>query len=266
MKFKAGVLKDQDKFMTWDDSFCFKCHPGIDCFNSCCKDVTIFLDPLDVIRLRKALNISSTDFLETYTHRVLSQKSGLPAVILKMNQDDKKQCPFVTEAGCGVYESRPYSCRLYPLDTEQGVEYSFIVSEDTCHGLKEPNEITVEEWRRDQALLDYDDIDHNLKDVMHADELWEEKIADARMQDMILMSLYDVDRFREFVFSSSFLQKFKVDDDIAEKIREDDVTMLYFAAQWLRFALFGKKGFLKIDRDYLEKKKHEVLSKGKPKK
>ena len=35
--------------------------------------------------------------------------------------------------------------------------------------------------------------------------------------------------------------------------------LLYFAAQWLRFALFGKKGFLKIDRDYLDRKKKEVL-------
>jgi Fe-S-cluster containining protein len=266
MKLRTGSPDEQEKLMTWDDTFHFKCYQGIDCFNSCCRDVTIFLDSLDVIRLRKALNISSTDFLETYTHRVLSQKSGLPAVILKMNQDDIKQCPFVNEKGCAVYESRPYSCRLYPLDTEQGVEYSFIVKEDTCHGLKETRELTVEEWRRDQGLRDYDDIDHNLKDVMHADEIWEEKIENPRMQDMILMALYDVDRFREFVFNSTFFEKFKVDDDIIEKIRDDDVSMLYFASQWLRFALFGKKGFLKIDRDFLEKKKIEVLSKGKQEK
>ncbi|MGC8657680.1 MAG: YkgJ family cysteine cluster protein [Desulfomonilaceae bacterium] len=266
MKFGDKVAENNAKLMTWDDTFCFRCHPGIDCFNSCCRDVTIFLDPLDVIRLRKTLNMSSTDFIETYTHRVLSQKSGLPAVILKMDKDNDKKCPFVSEDGCTVYESRPYSCRLYPLDTEQGVEYSFIVGEDTCHGLKENRELTIEAWRRDQGLRDYDDIDHNLKDVMHADELWEDKIVDPRMQDMILMALYDVDRFREFVFDSSFLEKFKVDDDIIDKIRNDDVAMLYFGAQWLRFALFGKKGFLKIDRDFLEKKKYEVLSKGKKEK
>ena len=266
MKFGDKTTENDAQLMTWDDTFCFRCHPGIDCFNSCCRDVTIFLDPLDVIRLRKALNISSTDFIETYTHRVLSQKSGLPAVILKMDKDNDKKCPFVAEKGCTVYEGRPYSCRLYPLDTEQGVEYSFIVGEDTCHGLKDSTELTVEDWRRDQGLRDYDDIDHNLKDVMHADELWEDKIADPRMQDMILMALYDVDRFREFVFDSSFLQKFRIDDDIIDKIRNDDVAMLYFAAQWLRFALFGKKGFLKIDKDFLEKKKHEVLSKGKKEK
>jgi hypothetical protein len=95
---------------------------------------------------------------------------------------------------------------------------------------------------------------------MHAEKVLEATIKDPRMQDMIYMALYDVDRFREFVFESSFLEKFRVDDDIQQKIRSDDVAMLYFAAQWLRFSLFGKKGFLKIDRDYLNRKKKEVLN------
>lgn len=247
--------------MTWDDTFCFKCHPDTGCYNSCCKDVTIFLTPLDVIRLRKALGITSTDFLDTYVHKVLSQESGLPAVILKMNEDEGKTCPFVREEGCSVYESRPYSCRLYPLDTEQGIEYRLIADPSKCRGLDEPDEWTVERWRQEQGLPDYDDLDHNLKDVMQADKLWEDKIGDPRMQDMILMVLYDPDRFREFVFNSSFFSKFHVDEDIVEKIRDDDVALLYFGSQWLRFALFGKKGFLKIDREYLERKKREVLTK-----
>lgn len=257
IKDQAGT---EERLMTWDDTFHFHCHPGIDCFNSCCRNVTIFLTPLDVVRLRKALNMTSTDFLEQYTHQVVSRKSGLPALILKMNQTETKECPFVSEQGCRVYEDRPYPCRLYPLDTEQGVEYTIIADPDMCHGLRESREWTIEEWRRDQGLLDYDDLDHNFKDVMHADVVWEEAITDERMQDMYLMALYDVDRFREFVFKSSFLKKFKVDDDILDKIREDDVALLYFASQWLRFVLFGQKGFLKIDRDYLEKKKVEVLA------
>lgn len=259
MRLKDDKSRDE-RLMTWDDTFCFHCHPGIDCFNSCCRNVTIFLTPLDVLRLRKALNMTSADFLEQHTHKVVSRKSGLPAVILKMTDTETKQCPFVSQEGCRVYENRPYPCRLYPLDTEQGVEYKFITNADTCHGLRESREWTVEEWRRDQGLLDYDDLDHNLKDVMHADQAWEEAISDARMQGMFLMALYDVDRFREFVFKTSFLKKFQVDDDILEKIREDDVALLYFASQWLRFVLFGQKGFLKLDRDYLERKKKEVLA------
>jgi uncharacterized protein len=258
MKLKSSSC-DNKRLMTWDDTFSFKCHSGIDCFNSCCKDVTIFLTSLDVVRLRTALGISSTEFLEKYTHRLISQATGLPAIALKMREDNTKTCPFVSDAGCTVYNDRPYSCRLYPLDTEQGVEYTFIVDEGTCHGLRESQEWTVESWRREQGIYDYDDLDHNLKDVMAADQVWESKIQDPRMQDMFLMALYDPDRFREFVFKSSFFQKFHVDEDIVEKIRDDDVALLYFASQWLRFVLFGKKGFLKIDRDYLERKKREVL-------
>jgi Fe-S-cluster containining protein len=257
-------LKDQsgdsDRLMTWDDSFNFRCHKDIDCFNSCCKDITIFLNPLDVGRLRTTLGMNSTDFLEKHTHQLISEKTGIPAVVLKMNDDEEKSCPFVCEEGCSVYEARPFSCRIYPLDTEQGVEYRFIVGSDFCHGLKDSRELTVEEWRKSQGLYFYDDMDHNLKDVMHAEEVWEDKIQDPRMQDMILMSLYDPDRFREFVFNTSFLQKFNVDDDIIEMIKSDDVSLLYFASQWLRFSLFGKKGFLKIDAEYLNRKKKEVLS------
>jgi uncharacterized protein len=258
MKIKTSSC-DHQRLMTWDDTFSFRCHQAIDCFNSCCKDVTIFLTSLDVVRLRTALGISSTEFLEKYTHRLISQTTGLPAVALKMQQDKDKLCPFVAENGCSVYNDRPYSCRLYPLDTEQGVEYTFIVDEGTCHGLRESQEWTVESWRREQGLHAYDDLDHNLKDVMAADQVWDSKIQDPRMQDMCLMALYDPDRFREFVFKSSFFEKFHVDEDIVEKIRNEDVALLYFASQWLRFALFGKKGFLKIDRDYLERKKREVL-------
>lgn len=258
MKMKNETCQNDD-LMTWDDTFSFRCGPEIDCYNSCCRDVTIFLNPLDVARMSAALGISSTEFLERYTVRLLSEVSGVPAVVLKMSDDEAKVCPFVTEQGCSVYESRPYSCRLYPLDTEQGIEYRFIVGSETCHGLKESEPWTVERWRREQDLYAYDDMDHQLKDVMHAEEVWEARIRDPRMQDMIYMALYDKDRFREFVFESSFLKKFKIDEDILEKIREDDEALLYFAAQWLRFALFGKKGFLKIDRDYLERKKKEVL-------
>lgn len=255
-------LKDQpegpERLMTWDDTFRFRCHPGVECYNSCCRDVTIFLNPLDVARLRKTLGMSSTEFLARYTDVVVSPVSGVPAVVLKMGSDEAKRCPFVGDEGCKVYEDRPYSCRLYPLDTEQGVEFTFLVDSVRCKGLLETEELTVERWRREQGLLDYDDIDHNLKDVMNPDQLWEDKIHDPRMQDMILMTLYDLDRFREFVFGTSFLKKFHVDEDILEKIRDDDVSLLYFGSQWLRFALFGDKGFLKLDKDYLQKKTREI--------
>jgi Fe-S-cluster containining protein len=261
MKIKGQESGDK-RLMTWDDTFTFRCHRGLDCYNSCCRDVTIFLNPLDVGRLRNALGITSGEFLERYTVRVISEVTGIPAVVLKMRDDEEKRCPFVSEEGCTVYEARPYSCRMYPLDTDQGIEFRFIVDARTCHGLNESDKWTVESWKREQGLRAYDETDHQLADVMRANETWEASIQDPRMQDMIHMALYNPDRFREFVFTSSFLTKFRVDEDILEKIRDDDEALLYFAAQWLRFALFGKKGFLKIDPEYLNRKKQEVLGVG----
>lgn len=241
--------------MMWDDEFCFRCHSGLDCYNTCCLDVTIFLGPLDVVRLRRALGIKSTMFLDSYTHKLVSRATGAPLVVLKMSEDEAKTCPFVTENGCSVYENRPYSCRMYPLDTEDGIEFRAAATEDFCFGLRGSEIWTVERWRKEQGLYDYDDPDHNLKDVMNPDRFWNDKIADPRMRDMMFMALYDSDRFRGFVFESSFLRKFRVEDEILEKIREDDMALLYFAGQWLRLALFGKSSFFKIDKNYLEKKK-----------
>lgn len=258
MKIKTHA-NPEERTLTWDDTFHFKCHDKIDCYNSCCANVTILLNPLDVVRMRKALGITSTQFLSKYTVRLEAEKTGIPAVALKMSDDEKKTCPLVSAEGCSVYDARPYSCRLYPLDTDEGVEYRIIVDSDKCHGLRETEEWTVELWREKQGLHAYDDLDHNLKDVMHAEAIWEAPILNPKMRDMLYMALYDVDRFREFVFESSFLTKFQVDEDILERIRKDDEAMLYFAGEWLRFALFGKKEFLKFDKDYLDAKKKQVL-------
>jgi hypothetical protein len=52
---------------------------------------------------------------------------------------------------------------------------------------------------------------------------------------------YNIDKFREFVFESTFLKRFDVTDDVAEKIKTDDKELLKFGFQWLRYCLFGEK-------------------------
>ena len=37
------------------DTFRFRCHPGVGCFNRCCRNLNLFLYPYDVIRLRNRL-------------------------------------------------------------------------------------------------------------------------------------------------------------------------------------------------------------------
>ena len=45
----------------------FRCHKDIDCFNACCKNIDIMLTPYDILRLKKRLGITSTEFLRQYT-------------------------------------------------------------------------------------------------------------------------------------------------------------------------------------------------------
>jgi hypothetical protein len=55
---------------------------------------------------------------------------------------------------------------------------------------------------------------------------------------MFTMACYNTERFRDFIFKSGFLQKFDVSDDLVEALRLDDIKLLEFAFQWLKFALF----------------------------
>ena len=57
------------------------------------------------------------------------------------------------------------------------------------------------------------------------------------------MSLYNIDKFRKFVFESTFLDRLEVEEDILEKIKNSDTDLLKFAFEWIKFGLFGKKVF-----------------------
>lgn len=58
---------------------------------------------------------------------------------------------------------------------------------------------------------------------------------------MFFMASYNLDRFREFVFKSKFFELFDVETDIKERLASDDVSLMKYAFDWLRFSLFGDK-------------------------
>jgi hypothetical protein len=77
---------------------------------------------------------------------------------------------------------------------------------------------------------------------------------------MFFTACYDLDRFREFVFNSTLLQRFEFDEDFVEEMRYDDEALLRFGFLWLRFSLFGEKtmkpkeGIVEAYKGSLEKK------------
>jgi Fe-S-cluster containining protein len=73
--------------------------------SKCCPHKYIQVNPYEVARLARFLNLSTTAFLERFTEH--------GGAILKRNTDDA--CVFLNGLGCGVHPARPLVCRLYPL-------------------------------------------------------------------------------------------------------------------------------------------------------
>ena len=65
---------------------------------------------------------------------------------------------------------------------------------------------------------------------------------------MVFMATYNIDKFRRFVFESSFLELYRFEEDLIEKVREDDVALLKLAAKWLKWVLF-KTGDIILNED-----------------
>jgi Fe-S-cluster containining protein len=232
-----------------DDRFRFACHPGISCFNRCCRDVNIFLSPYDVLRLKRRLGITSTEFLERYTLLPVQKDMRTPAVVLRMTDAPEKPCPLLGAAGCTVYADRPWPCRMYPLglaaqkdtpDGWRGERFYFLLREPECAGSAEPREWTVREWMDDQGMDPYDEWGEAFKELTLHRFFDEGGVLSPAKTHMFFTACYDLDRFRRFVFDSTLLDRFEVDDDFVDEMREDDEALLRFAFLWLRYSLFGE--------------------------
>ena len=247
-----------------EDDFRFACHDRLDCFTRCCRDIAVFLTPYDIIRLKKALGISSEAFLRNYTTTVVTE-SGLPVVLLKMRDDGAKDCPFVTPQGCSVYPNRPWSCRIYPLQPENTKitemadrKYYSIIDVPFCLGFFEDRVSTVATWQREQGIPIYREMETLFKNITMNKHLLGKKIANKQIRDMYYMAAYDLDRFRRFVFESTFLKRFETDPAEMETIKQNDVALYQFAMKWLEYGLIGQQAF-QVKPEAMAKKKHQGM-------
>ncbi|MCD6560379.1 MAG: YkgJ family cysteine cluster protein [Deltaproteobacteria bacterium] len=231
--------RKQKQRMTPDHLFKFHCHPGLPCFTHCCQDVTIVLTPYDIIRLKNNLDISSDKFLDKYTIILPKEKRLIPLVLLQMNEEDKK-CPFISSDGCKVYSDRPWACRMFPLDLADDGTFRLIIDSSLCKGLNEKTEWSIAEWLAEQGVVPYDDMNTLFSQVTQPLQAEEMKIENADIQKMIFMVLYNIDKFREFVFKSTFLDRFELSDVQIEKIKRSDPELLKFGFDWIKFGLFGQ--------------------------
>jgi hypothetical protein len=89
------------------------------------------------------------------------------------------------------------------------------------------------------------------------DFLADKKIVNRKIQDMYYMACYDLDRFRRFVFESTFLERFEASPEEVAQIQHDDVALYQFAMKWLEYGLIGQQEF-KVKSEVMAEKKHEL--------
>jgi uncharacterized protein len=247
---------DPQKRLSPDDTFQFACGPQVPCFTECCGKLELLLTPYDALRLRKRLGVSSEEFLDTYAVIRWKTRHGFPEVLMKMDPDAEKRCPFVTPRGCSEYEDRPAACRIYPLGRAStrhpldgsAKEFYFTVREDHCKGFEETKVWKVSEWLDDQGLETYNRMNDLLMDLYVLKSRRPNMDLATRHLQMFMMACYNQEKFREFLFKSGFLDKFEVESELVEGLKGDDTQLLEFAFLWLKFALF-QEPVLKIRGD-----------------
>lgn len=242
-----------------ESKFRFDCRPGLSCFNTCCQKINIYLTPFDVLRMKNRLRMSSEEFLKEYTVALIAEKTGLPVVLLKMDKESGR-CPFVSEEGCRIYDDRPWSCRMYPLNLEESGEYALVADRNRCAGLAGDREWGVYEWLEDQGVTAYDSVEKVFAQI--GDRLASSgyRIENPRIREMYYTACYNVDRFKRFVFESSFLKVFDIDPETVREIQEDEVELLKFGFRWALFGIADNKSF-KIKEEVLEAKRKEIKEK-----
>jgi len=232
-----------------DDRFNFRCHPDVSCFNRCCRNLNLFLYPYDVVRLKRCLDLTSDEFLDQYVDVVLRPSNFFPEVLLRMSPTSEKPCSFLTASGCSVYADRPDTCRTFPF--EQGMLYDaqtkkntpvyFFKPPDFCRGPDENEEWTISEWLQDQEADRYHKMTMQWAEVkrLFQDDPWGPGGPEGSKARMSFMATYNVDRFREFIFQSSFLKRYKVKSALLKKLKTDDVQLLKFGFEWVKFFIWG---------------------------
>jgi len=227
----------------------FQCRKGIACWNACCSNIDISLTPYDIVRLKQRLDLSSGELLQKYTVPYELEPGGIAGVKLRPVENGTA-CQFMTAEGCSVYEDRPTACRYYPvalLSMRKQDEYTdtssyALVREGHCLGHQEPRSLTIDEYRKEQGVEEYDELARGWRQLILKKKSSGPSIGKPtkRSLQLFFMVCYDTDRFREFVVSEGFTELYDIPADEMKKLLTEDTELMLFGFRFLKQVLFGE--------------------------
>lgn len=229
-----------------DETFSFCCHPGVSCFTHCCRQLELALTPYDVLRLKRATGLVSSVFLERYVITEQDQTVAFPRLYLTMIDDGQASCVFVAMTGCTVYRDRPGACRAYPMgratilsDENSPEEFYVLLAERHCRGFDQSASQTPKSYSQNQGLDVYNRFNDAVGAIQQHQLIRQGMVPTKEQIQDYLLSLYDLDTFREAILSDS-LPHVPLDTATRRKLEEDDEELLLFAIEWLKSRLFSQ--------------------------
>ncbi|MCZ7395607.1 MAG: YkgJ family cysteine cluster protein [Candidatus Methanoperedens sp.] len=122
----------------------FKCRKCARCCRAEHGDNTVFIFPFEIRRICEKTGLRRDDFAIPTPSQDRDAKGNIHTFEWVLGKH--KDCIFLKEGLCGIYEVRPYICKTYPFYLLDG---NLMVSE--CEGLG--GEMSGEESRKLAALL-----------------------------------------------------------------------------------------------------------------
>lgn len=170
--------------------------------SACCQNMgeSIVLDPFDIYRLTKGLNLSFEALLEDKIE--LNVFDGMILPNLKM-AGENESCAFLNEDGrCSIHHIRPGICRLFPLGRfyENGSFQYFL----QIHECKNENrtKVKVKKW------IDTPDLKENDKFIL----AWHDFVEDIQKK---MMSASDDELFKKvnmFLLQQFYMERYHEED------------------------------------------------------
>ena len=114
-----------------------------------------------------------------------------------------------------------------------------VIKTPECLGIQEEKKWIVEDYILDQGIKVYERYESLYQEITDHERAKSADITNPEVFRMIYMALYDLDKFREFVFDSNFLNYFEVEQGRIDTIRNDDIELLVFGFDWIKFGLLA---------------------------
>ena len=227
-----------------DETFYFSCHPGVDCFTDCCRQLELALTPYDVLRLKQESKLPSNTFLKNYVIQEQQAEDVFPRFYLTMVDDGRASCVFVSQSGCTVYPGRPGACRAYPMGRaairHDNVmdEFFVLLNEDHCHGFQENEEQTIERYSKGQGLQPYNSFNDKVATLLQHEKIRQGMQLTKEQIELFVLALYDLDTFRKRLDEGELPQQDQYPSH--KEACKDDEQLLLFGIDWLQEVLFQK--------------------------